>query len=321
MKKKPLLWLMVFLLAASLLTGCGGSAKGADSAAGPATQAAPMDYWDASSAEVAEESLADSGAGTDIPSLPQQDAKIIYSAELDLETTDFDGAVQALADLTAQLGGYYESSSLSNGGSYRSGSYTVRVPAENYRAFLDRAGEACHLLSLYEYADDVSEVYYDTAGRLQTQQAKLERLQELLGRAESMEDIIAIESALAETEETIDRLTGEIGHYDALVAYSTVNVYLREVYRHSNVEEPAQGFGSRLLAALRSGLNGFIAGMENIAVALAYGWLWLLLAAVIALIVILLVRRGAKRRARARAERAAASAAPVYTVPQEKKDP
>ena len=58
-----------------------------------------------------------------------------------------------------------------------------------------------------------------------------------------------------------------------------------------------------------------------ITVALAYGWMWLLLAAVIALIVILIVRRSAKRRAKARAEHPAAYAAPVYTAPQEKKDP
>ncbi len=320
MKKKLLLLGMVFLLTASLLTGCGGSAKGADSAASPATQAAPQ-YWDmAESAEI-EEELAAADMNAAAPPDTQEGAKIIYTAELDLETTGFDDAVKSLADLTAELGGYYESSTLSNGGTYRSASYTVRVPAENYRVFLDRAGSACHLLNLYEYTDDVSMVYYDTAGRLETQQAKLERLQELLSRAESMEDIIAIESAVAETEEQIDRLSGELRHYDAQVDYSTVNLYLREVYRLSNVEEPAQGFGSRMLAALKSGLNGFVAGMENLAVALAYGWLWLLLAAVIAVVVILLVRRSAKRRAKARADRAAAYAAPAYTTPQEKKDP
>ena len=315
MKKKLLAWAMILLLTVGLLSGCGGSGKASDSAA----QTAPSEAWDMAASE--ETAAYDGSAAMDMPSAPQEGAKIIYTAELDLETTGFDEAVKTIADLTAELGGYYESSSISNGGSYRSARYAVRVPAENYRAFLDRAGSACHLLDLYEYTDDVSMVYYDTAGRLETQQAKLERLQQLLRQAESMEDIIAIESAVAETEEQIDRLSGELRHYDAQVDYSTVNVYLREVYRLSAVEEPAQGFASRLAAALKSGWSGFVTGMQNIAVALAYGWMWLLLAAVIALIVILIVRRSAKRRAKARAEHPAAYAAPVYTAPQEKKDP
>ena len=321
MKKKLFIALTVFALLLSLLAGCGGSAKSSDAAA-----AAPQ-MMDMSAEGVEEEAAEDygyAGSAAEAPAAAHQEegAKIIYTADMELETTDFDGAVEALARLTEECGGYYESSRQSNGGSYRSASYTVRVPAEQYRPFLTQAGALCHLLELYEYTEDVSEVYYDTAGRLETQQTKLARLQELLRRAESMEDIIALESAIAETEEQIDRLSGELRHYDAQVDYSTVNIYLEEVYRLSNVEEPAQGFGSRLAAALKSGLNGFVSGMESLAIALAYGWLWLALLAAAAVIVVLLVRRARKRRAAARAACTAAPPAPpaAYTQPQGKED-
>ena len=318
MKKKLLLWTMIFLLAASFLTGCGGSSgKGSDSAA-----AAPMTNYSAEqTGEMAEEKsyYGDAGSIAAVPPAAQEGAKIIYTAEMNLETTDFESAVKTLAALTEELGGYYGSSSLSNGGTYRSGNYTIRIPAENYRTFLDRAGSACHLLSLYEYTDDVTAEYFDTSGRLDTEKAKLARLQELLGQAKDMEDIITLESAIAQAEENIDRLSGEIRYYDAQVDYSTVTVYLREVYRLSNVEEPAQDFPSRIGAALKSGWNGFVSGMESLAVALAYGWMWLLLAAVIALVVILIVRRSAKRRAKARAAQGASYTAPTYTGPEEKR--
>ena len=308
MKKKAIVTALAVLLLAGLLTGCGGADKAArqTAAVNNGYGGYPMEADMASTEEMA------LSAGSVAPAA-QEGAKIIYSADMDLETTQFDSATQALAALTEEEGGYYASSSVSNRGSYRSANYTIRVPAENYRDFLVRAGALCHLLDLYEYTDDVSESYYDTAGRLETQRTKLDRLQELLSQAEDMEDIIALESAISETEEQIDRLSGELRRYDALVEYSTVTVCLREVYRLSNVEEPAQGFGSRLISALRSGLDGFVSGVEKLLIALAYGWLWLVLAAVIAAVVILLYRRSRKRRA--------ARPKPVptaYTAPGEK---
>lgn len=314
MKKRCLFFVLAVLLLVSALSGCGsggatGSSMYATDMAVP--QEAPMGVEES---DVYYSSAANFAAPVPEPAEAKANpAKIIYTADLDMETTDFDGAVEALAALTADCGGYYESSSVYSGGSgYRSANYTVRVPAEQYRAFLEQAGSLCHMTHFYEYADDVSEMYYDTAGRLQTQQTKLERLQELLSQAENMEDIITVESAISETEEQIEWLSGQLRQYDALVDYSTVTIYLSEVYRLSNVPEPVQGFGSRLVNALSSGWQGFLGGMEAILIALAYGWMWILVAAVIAVVVIISVRRSAKRRAKTR---------PVpmeYTTPEQK---
>ncbi len=238
------------------------------------------------------------------PSVREQNtqAKIIYTASLSMEATDFDSAAASLAALTERCGGYYEQSSVSDWDGYRHGEYTVRVPAEQYRAFLDQAGALAHVLSVREQAEDVSEAYYDSAGRLQTQKTKLSRLQELLAQAENMEDIIAIESAISETEEMIDSLSGELRHYDALVDYSTVTVSLDEVYKLSNVEEPPTGFGSRLAAALGAGWRGFVDGVENLAVALASAWPWLVLLAAILVPALAVGHKKRKARRAAKAE-------------------
>ena len=157
-----------------------------------------------------------------------QNAKIIYTADMELETKEFEAATQAVADAVASAGGYFESRSVSQGGRYRSMSCTVRVPVENFRAFLEQAGEAAHVTSCSDYSDDVSEVYYDSEARLTTQRTKLERLQELLSKAEAMEDIITIESAISETELQIEYLTGSLRKYDSQINYSTVNLQLYE---------------------------------------------------------------------------------------------
>ena len=315
MKKRTLAILLAALLALALLSGCGRSASSASYSAAdsrdyyePYYEPAPFeaayddydyayegDYWAEESAGVEAVNLS-----SEIPSSIPDSAKLIYIADLDMETMEFDEALSALSALTAEVGGYYESSSVSESGSTRRASYTVRVPAGSYRMFVDQAGELCHLLSLNESTEDVSEEYYDTAGRLETQQTKLSRLQALLAEAENMEDIITIENAISETEELIDRLSGTLRHYDALVDYSTVYIYIREVKVYE--PEPDPTYGTRLGAAFTSGLEGFAEGLGDILVALAYSWLWLLLIAGIIVLILWLTR---KRRAAKKEERAA----------------
>ncbi|MBR2504944.1 MAG: DUF4349 domain-containing protein, partial [Elusimicrobiaceae bacterium] len=63
--------------------------------------------------------------------------KMIYTARLEMETTEFDATVSALNTLTEQFNGYYENSTVGNRGmNYRWAEYTVRVPADQCSPFL-----------------------------------------------------------------------------------------------------------------------------------------------------------------------------------------
>ena len=224
--------------------------------------------------------------------------KLIRTAWLELESTEFDEAARGLKELTEEYNGYFETSSVANyKDGARWGDYTVRIPAEQFDAFLSHAGALCHLTWQEVSQEDISEAYYDTAGRLKTQQIKLERLQELLSKAEKMEDIITLESAISETEWQIENLSGTLRHYDGKVSYATVHISLREVYKLSSVEEVPDTFGQRLGAAFGDGLRNCGDLLEDLAVAFAYSWMWWLLAVVVLVAVIRVVRKntGLKR--------------------------
>lgn len=281
--KRGFAWLLTLLALLGLLSGCGGG--GDTAAADTATSADTADNGTAASGgsygawaetEVAE----DSGQAEDGASDRLENAKMIYTARMEVETTAFDTAAADLRTLVEILGGYFEQAAVHNYGSgYRSGDYTVRVPADQFQPFLDRVGTLCHVTYQEQTSENVSEAYYDAESRLATQRTKLERLQNLLAQAENMEDIITIESAISDTELEIERLTGTLRQYDALVDYATVHLSLQEVYQLSNVEEPATSFASRMGAAFASGWRGFVGALESLVVALAYGWVWLLLLA------------------------------------------
>ena len=287
--KRGFAWLLTLLALLGLLSGCGGG--GDTAAADTATSADTADNGTAASGgsygawaetEVAE----DSGQAEDGASDRLENAKMIYTARMEVETTAFDTAAADLRTLVEILGGYFEQAAVHNYGSgYRSGDYTVRVPADQFQPFLDRVGTLCHVTYQEQTSENVSEAYYDAESRLVTQQTKLERLQNLLAQAENMEDIITIESAISDTELEIEQLTCTLRRYDSLVDFSTVYITLQEVYQLSNVEEPATTFGSRMSTAFASGWRGFVSAMEGLAVALAYGWVWLLLLVVIGVVV------------------------------------
>lgn len=291
--KRACTWFLALCLTAGILAGCGGGGYSGNTAEAPVpapsapAASAPAGDWAWDSA--ATESMAPSGEAEE-KGAGVQEAKRIYRADLWLETTAFDEAVTSLTALVERCGGWFEYSS-QDGSGYRSGNYTIRVPAEQFQPFLNQVGQLCHVTSQSTHTEDVSEAYYDTAGRLKTQQTKLERLQALLARAETMEDIITIESAISETEYQIENLSGTLRHYDALVDYATVSLNLQEVYRLSNVEEAPDSFAARIGSALSSGWASFVSGMENLAVGLAYSWTWLLILIVIAFAAFRILRR------------------------------
>ena len=218
--------------------------------------------------------------------------KLIRNAWLELESTEFDEASLALKELTEEFGGYFENSSVANyKDGARWGDYTVRIPAERFDAFLEQAGTLCHLTWQEMSQEDISEVYYDTAGRLETQKIKLERLQELLAKAEKMEDIITLESAISETEWMIEDLSGTLRRYDGKVDYATVHINLREVYKLSSVETVPESFGQRMSAAFADGLRDCGDRLEDLAVAFAYSWMWWLLFVAVVAGVVRFVRK------------------------------
>ena len=267
------------------LTACGAASKTAasvDSSANdhPAESPAVTEekgYFDADTNGYDDEGR-DSGGGV------LENQKIIYTGDINLETTEFDEAVKALAALAEVKGGYLESSTVGGGSrGYRWADYTVRVPSAQFQSFLDQAGELAHVTCR-------KQLFW-----LKTQQIKLERLQKLLSQAENMEDIITIESAISETEWNIEDLSGTLRHYDALVDFATINVHVSEVYKYSDTEELPENFGDRLSSAMSRGWHSFVNGMEDFAVALAYSWMWLILWAVIIAAAVVILRKIRRR--------------------------
>lgn len=300
--------------AALLLAGCGGGAMAGSTAASsaPSTPGAPSgefqeswggeNYWDMGGADFAP-AEPDIPLGEDESGSVYQNtrAKLIRRAELSIQTEQFDQSEAALNQLVDSCGGYFETSSR-YGGSWRdvnanrNGEYTVRVPAEKYSQFVTSAGDLGYVTSINETSEDVGEAYYDTEARLKTQRTKQERLLALLERAETMEDIIALENALSDVEYQIEQYSSTLNRYDALIGFATFNIYLNEVNRVTQEVGETASLGARMAAGFQASFRGLGQGFQNFLIWASYNIFLLVILAAVAVVAVIVGKRELDKR-------------------------
>ncbi len=225
-------------------------------------------------------------SGTVIADQPSVNTKLIYSANISIQAVEYEKAVEDVKALTESFGGYIQSSHEYNGGlnsdgSYKNGSFTLRIPAASYRAFMNTIGENCHVVDCSEQVEDVSLHYSEMEGRLENMKIKQDRLQNLLRKADNMSDIIQIENELSNVEYMIESYASGLNRYDSLIGFSTISVNITKVSRIGEGVDQDPGFFARLGRAVKYGIENFIDGFEGLVIDLAYGLPWLLLTAAV----------------------------------------
>ena len=281
---------VVAVLAAGLFTACGGSGGTAAS-----TGAAYNTYDAASPQEMVSGGANDLGGERAEQLQPQDGRKIIYNASVELESKQFEAARDALLEAAAKANGYVQESS--EGGSAERGTrwvnYTFRIPSEHYNTFLGSASEAGNLLSKSESTQDVTADYVDIEARLGSLRTQEERLLELAGQAEKLEDLLAIEEQLTQVRYQIESYTGQQRVYDSLISYSTVEAHLSEVQALTPTDP---SFATKVGTAFRGSWTNFVSGVQGLLIGLIYALPALIVLGLIALAAALVLRAAKKRR-------------------------
>lgn len=219
--------------------------------------------------------------------------KVIRTASLTITTQTFDESLANLKALCEEKGGWiayiYE-----NADSYRrTATLTLRLPAQELDAFLTGAGDTGRVTHRSESADDVTDSYYDTVARLETQKALMARLQALITEAADLSDLLELESQIADTQYQIDRLQASLNNTDRQVDYATVDVSLREERPADSLTDVKKTLGERLLDAIETGWEAFTEFMSDMSVFLAAA-LPFIVVIVVVVIVVKIIRRKKK---------------------------
>lgn len=190
---------------------------------------------------------------------------IIRNAQLTLVIEDIEDAAREIQSMVNQYGGYVASLEFYDlTQERRAGHISMRVPEGKYDDALQRLDELGKTKNKREYTDDVTLHYIDLEARIKNLEAQEIRLRELLERADTIEDILKIESELGRIRGNLESMIAEFTHLKDRVNYSSVNIRLEEKDpRTHTVVDGFGSFGERIGDLLALNTNRFLKGFSN----------------------------------------------------------
>ncbi len=349
MKKIVRLFIVILVLALSMgMVGCGSAYKSSrDVTADAAPMAVNSTYQMNTKMDMgyavmedsieapaeAEEGLGSrsmTAANAEAPAEAPRSDKIIYNANVRLETTAFDEAQERIAQLITDKGGYMESTSIS-GSNYsqiargyegaRSASYTIRIPCESFQEVMSTFSQIGNVPYSETSSRNVTRSYYDTQMRLDAFRTQEKRLLEMLAVAETVEDMLAIQAQLTEVQYEIDSLTGTLRYYDDQVSYSTICLNVQEVREYTPQPTITLTYWQRMEKGFKESMKSTGEFFKNAFLWLIVSLPWLIPLAMGVTVVILLLRRARRNSPvwQARAEERAAKKAERARIRAEKR--
>ena len=353
MKKNVMRKVLACLLIGSCISvaGCGANSSETNyetspsfaTAAPMATDTADMDYYDDAVAEEAYDGdmmdnsgdyaltgegvsdvNANGGSNSSASSLQYED-KLIYTANLSIETKDFDATYKTLIDLIDKYNGRIESENLdATNLSYSSRNYdrdgyyntktdylVIRIPSASFKDFLGSDESLGNVIQKSQNLDNITQNYYSSKtqvelleGQLDYYKYQLGLIEEQLKTCEDYEYVIGqmveLEDRIIEVQSQINSYTNSIKTMDMDVAYSTINLTLTEVKEYTDLkniqEEEPDTFVTRFKNTVKNSINIFLKILEGILTILIYLLPYMLVVGIILFIILKICKASAKKK-------------------------
>ncbi len=311
MKNKKSITGVAMFLTVLMLTGCGSSEtyKNASVTEGISEEYEEMDSYEADTAQGY-----DNTAGSEAKTIEQNaektdesvstNRKLIKTIELELETLEYEKTVAFLEKTVGECGGYIENSELEGNSIYSSyslryGSFTVRIPKDKTDNFVQGLDENTTVRRKNESTEDITLQYVDTESHKEALKVEQERLMTILEQAETVEEIISLESRLSEVRYELGKYESTLRTYDNLVDYATIRIQINEVEEVSQPQK--QTAMDRMATGFKESVKSIGKSIREFIIALVIDIPYIIVWAIIIAAVVFLVRVIKKRRKKKKA--------------------
>lgn len=200
---------------------------------------------------------------------------LVYTCTISIDTLDYEKSVQDFKQMVSDVNGFLESEQYSDGEdttryyieeSEKNKCYTttVRIPQDKYEEFLGNADNLGDVRSKSSDVENVSQEYTDLNTSLEIYEAKEKRYIKMLADITDDSYAVTIEKELTELQIQIAQLKTRMKEIETDVAYSTINMTIREVSKYSEEPEQTDTFGQRLKNTFRKTWKTFLVVSEGV---------------------------------------------------------
>ena len=237
--------------------------------------------------------------------------KIIYTANADIETMDFDLTIEAIYKMIAANNAFIESSHVggrnhwqarSDMFSYRTAWFTIRVPQERLMPMTEGLDALGNVISRSRFAENITAQFVDTEARLTTLRIQEERLLVMLTRADEVADMIVIENSLAEVRYRIESIESTLRNWQNRIRFSTLHLHVMEVHDYTILTPDETPYWQQVWEGLKNTFSNIGSFFANLLKWFIVNLPILILLFVIGFIVTIIIIKSARKSARKRKE-------------------
>ena len=224
------------------------------------------------------------------------DRKIIKTANMSAETKNFDEFLSIVEGFLSEKGGYIENKETNNNTDFsgRKCYLTIRIPETELDGLMKKIGENATVTYENIRANDVTDSYNDSERQIKVLETEQQRLLELLKKAESLDDILEIESRLTIIRYELSSYEQQIEEYDDSVSYSTLSLNVSEVERETVAKDDS--FFTKVSEGFMTSISDIGHGFTDIAVGFLSITPYLVLIAIILLVAYFVIKAIIKRK-------------------------
>jgi hypothetical protein len=211
-----------------------------------------------------------SAPATDVQqsAVPSLDRMIIRTVTMTIAVDDVQDVFHKVEALAASQNGYLAGSQIRQDGDRKVATVTLRVPADTatYEATLQQLRSlAKDVVDEQSQAQDVTDQYVDLDARLRNLRASEDGLLQLMGKAQKIDDILAIQRELTNVRGQIEQIQGQKQVLERKADLATITLTIREA---GTVARPGWSAGTTFTEAFKA-LGSALRGLTVFAIWLA----------------------------------------------------
>lgn len=161
------------------------------------------------------------------------DQKVIRDGWIRIQSKDARVASEEITAIAQRYNGRIQSLSLTSGGMMDgreqfSAHIVLRVPSDSFEAVMQEIESVGTLTQREVQSRDVTAEYTDLHAEKRALENQVNRLTDILGKAETVEEILKVQSAIDSAQQNLDRVTGRLKLLESQIDEATITVTVRE---------------------------------------------------------------------------------------------